>query len=257
MEGRARLRPAAGLEFASRGILSTRRRKTIFSQKSVQLFVFDFGYSEDKRDIASEIRERMWPSLALAMPVFLVGLAVCITFALLMAFFRATYLDFWGVVLCVAMMSISTLFYIIGGQYVALQDLAPGADLRLRGRLRRGELPGAAGGDRRHQRHRLEQPLVPHAVPGGDGPGLRAHGARQGPRRDRRAVPPRAEERHDPDPDRRRGGDPAAVPRQPAVRILLRHSRASAATPSTRSRRRTSRWCARWCSSARCSTSSA
>jgi peptide/nickel transport system permease protein len=81
--------------------------------------VFDFGFSEDKRDIANEIRTRMWPSLALAVPVFGVGLAVCITFALLMAFFRATYLDFWGVVLCVAMMSISTLFYIIGGQYVA------------------------------------------------------------------------------------------------------------------------------------------
>ena len=93
--------------------------RTIFFQKSVRLFVFDFGFSEDKRDIANEIRTRMWPSLALALPVFLVGLAVCITFALLMAFFRATYLDFWGVVLCVAMMSISTLFYIIGGQYVA------------------------------------------------------------------------------------------------------------------------------------------
>jgi len=93
--------------------------RTIFFQKSVRLFVFDFGYSEDKRDIGSEIRARMWPSLALALPVFLVGLAVCITFALLMAFFRATYLDIWGVVLCVAMMSISTLFYIIGGQYIA------------------------------------------------------------------------------------------------------------------------------------------
>ena len=93
--------------------------KTIFTQKSAKLFLFEFGYSEDKRDIASEIRERMWPSLALAVPVFLVGLAVCITFALLMAFFRATYLDFWGVVLCVVMMSVSTLFYIIGGQYVA------------------------------------------------------------------------------------------------------------------------------------------
>ena len=93
--------------------------KTIFFQKSARLFIFDFGYSEDKRDITSEIQARMWPSLALAVPVFLVGLAVCITFALLMAFFRATYLDFWGVVLCVAMMSISTLFYIIGGQYVA------------------------------------------------------------------------------------------------------------------------------------------
>jgi peptide/nickel transport system permease protein len=93
--------------------------QTIFFQKSARLFVFEFGYSEDKRDIAGEIRERMWPSLALALPVFLVGLAVCISFALMMAFFRATYLDLWGVVLCVAMMSISTLFYIIGGQYLA------------------------------------------------------------------------------------------------------------------------------------------
>ena len=93
--------------------------KTIFAQKSAKLFIFDFGYSEDKRDIAAEIRERMWPSLALAVPVFVVGLAVCITFALLLAFFRATYVDLWGVVLCVAMMSVSTLFYIIGGQYVA------------------------------------------------------------------------------------------------------------------------------------------
>jgi peptide/nickel transport system permease protein len=60
----------------------------------------------------------MWPSLALALPVFALGLVVYVTFALIMAFFRATYVDLWGVVLCVAMMSISGLFYIIGGQYV-------------------------------------------------------------------------------------------------------------------------------------------
>jgi peptide/nickel transport system permease protein len=96
---------------------------TIFFEKSLRLFAFDFGRAEDKRDIAQEIRTRMGPSLALAIPVFLVGLAVNITFALLMAFFRATYLDLWGVVLCVAMMSISTLFYIIGGQYLASKIL--------------------------------------------------------------------------------------------------------------------------------------
>ena len=93
--------------------------RTIFFEKSVKLFTFSFGASEaDKRDIGNEIRTRMWPSLALAIPVFLVGLAVNITFALLLAFFRATYLDYSGVVLCVAMMSVSTLFYIIGGQYL-------------------------------------------------------------------------------------------------------------------------------------------
>jgi len=91
---------------------------TIFFEKSVKLFALDFGRAEDNRDIGNEIRTRMGPSLALAIPVFLVGLAVNITFALGMAFFRATYLDLWGVILCVAMMSISSLFYIIGGQYL-------------------------------------------------------------------------------------------------------------------------------------------
>ena len=100
---------------------------TIFFEKSVKLFAFEFGRAEDNRDISNEIRTRMWPSLALAVPVFLVGLAVNITFALGMAFFRATYLDLWGVILCVAMMSISSLFYIIGGQYLIskLWHLAP------------------------------------------------------------------------------------------------------------------------------------
>ncbi|TXF11241.1 ABC transporter permease [Pelomicrobium methylotrophicum] len=91
---------------------------TIFFQKSVKLFKFEFGRSDAGRDIGYDIRTRMWPSLAIALPVFVVGLATYISFALLMAFFRATYLDFWGVVLCVVMMSISSLFYIIGGQYL-------------------------------------------------------------------------------------------------------------------------------------------
>jgi peptide/nickel transport system permease protein len=95
-----------------------RLTETIFFEKSVKLFALDFGRAEDNRDIANEIRTRMWPSLALAIPVFLVGLAVNITFALGMAFFRATVLDLTGVVLCVALMSVSTLFYIIGGQYL-------------------------------------------------------------------------------------------------------------------------------------------
>ncbi len=91
---------------------------TIFFQKSVKLFQFDFGSSDDGRDIGYDISQRMWPSLAIALPVLLVGLTLNITFALLIAFFRATYIDFWGVVICVVMMSVSALFYIIGGQYL-------------------------------------------------------------------------------------------------------------------------------------------
>ncbi len=91
---------------------------TIFFEKSAAMFAFDFGQADDGRDIAYEIKSRMLPSLAIALPVFLLGLVVYITFALAMAFFRATYVDFWGVVLCVALMSISSLFYIIGGQFL-------------------------------------------------------------------------------------------------------------------------------------------
>jgi peptide/nickel transport system permease protein len=100
---------------------------TIFYAKSVRLFVFDFGFSDQGRDIGYDMKTRMGPSLSIALPVFLIGLAAYITFALLMAFFRATYIDFWGVVLCVVMMSISGLFYIIGGQYLIgkLWNLVP------------------------------------------------------------------------------------------------------------------------------------
>lgn len=91
---------------------------TIFFSKSARMFVGDFGRAEDGRDIAKEISSRMGPSLAIALPTFVAGLFVTVSFALLLAFFRASYLDFWGVVLCVALMSISGLFYIIGGQYL-------------------------------------------------------------------------------------------------------------------------------------------
>ncbi len=100
---------------------------TLYVQKSAEMFRFNFGRADDGRDIAREILGRMWPSLALAVPTFIIGLMVNITIALIMAFFRATYLDFVGVVLCVAMMSISGLFYIIGGQYLIskLWNLVP------------------------------------------------------------------------------------------------------------------------------------
>ncbi len=93
-------------------------RETIFYTKSLRLFVFDFGRSDSGRDISFDISQRMWPSLAIAVPQLLIGLLVAITFALLIAFFRATYIDYWAVVICVALMSISSLFYIIGGQFV-------------------------------------------------------------------------------------------------------------------------------------------
>ncbi len=96
---------------------------TIFFDNSLRLFVFDFGQSDDGRDIGYDISERMWPSLALAIPTLIIGLLINITFAMLMAFFRGSYVDLSGVILCVVLMSISGLFYIIGGQWLVSKVL--------------------------------------------------------------------------------------------------------------------------------------
>lgn len=92
--------------------------QTLFFQKSFRLFVLDFGASDGGRDISEDISERMWPSLAIAVPVLIFGLFADILFAMIMAYFRSSYLDLSGVVFCIILMSISTMFYIIGGQYI-------------------------------------------------------------------------------------------------------------------------------------------
>lgn len=91
---------------------------TIFYDRSVPLLRFDFGFSDEGRDISHEIRTRMGPSLALALPTFFLGLFVSIVFSLVLVYFRATRIDFAGVVVCVVMLSISGLFYIIAGQWL-------------------------------------------------------------------------------------------------------------------------------------------
>lgn len=94
-----------------------RLTETIFYQKSVRLFIFDFGRSDSGRDIAADIKQRMWPSLAIAIPSLLVGLLVNITFALLLIFYRGSVLEYSGLFICITLMSISGLFYIIAGQF--------------------------------------------------------------------------------------------------------------------------------------------
>lgn len=92
--------------------------ETIFFAKSIRLFAFDFGRSESGRDITTDVSTRMWPSLAVALPNFVLGIWVNITVALLVVMFHGTRLDRWTVFVFVGLMSISYLFYIIGGQYL-------------------------------------------------------------------------------------------------------------------------------------------
>jgi peptide/nickel transport system permease protein len=98
--------------------------QTLFAQKSMGLFALHFGSSDAGRDIAHDIAVRAWPSLALAIPSFVLGMFVSIVAALGMLMLRYTRLDAWGVVLLVALMSISSMFYIIGGQWLFSKTLS-------------------------------------------------------------------------------------------------------------------------------------
>jgi len=111
---------------------------TIFWERSVSLFTLNFGRAdaESAGDIGHEVKTRMVASLALALPLFVLQVIISTVFALLLVMFRHTKLDFWGVVLCVLMLSISSLFYIIVGQFLfskvfrlaPISGFAPGLD---------------------------------------------------------------------------------------------------------------------------------
>jgi len=106
------------LFYNERATGAARVTDTVFYRRSAPLLALDFGISDGGRDIGREIRGRIGPSLALAIPTFVLGLVASVVFALTLVFFRATRLDFWGVVLCVVLLSISGLFYIIAGQWL-------------------------------------------------------------------------------------------------------------------------------------------
>jgi len=89
---------------------------TLFVQESLKLFSFNFGISDSNRDIGSDIKERMGPSLAIALPTFLIALITNISLALLLVLFRGSALDTSMMIVAVMIMSVSGLFYIIAGQ---------------------------------------------------------------------------------------------------------------------------------------------
>ncbi|HIP81144.1 MAG TPA: ABC transporter permease [Leucothrix mucor] len=89
---------------------------TLFVQESLKLFMFDFGASDAGRNIGNDIKERMWPSLELALPTFIIALITNISLALLLVLFRGSMLDTSMMIVAVMIMSVSGLFYIIAGQ---------------------------------------------------------------------------------------------------------------------------------------------
>jgi peptide/nickel transport system permease protein len=91
---------------------------TLFVQESIKLFSFDFGFSDSNRNIGEDIKQRMMPSLAIALPSFIIAIVTNISLALLLVLFRGSILDTSMMIVAVMIMSISSLFYIIAGQVI-------------------------------------------------------------------------------------------------------------------------------------------
>jgi peptide/nickel transport system permease protein len=88
------------------------------------MLTFDFGRSDaDDTVILDRIEKGAGPSLSLTLPEFVFGLLLGIGLSLFVAFFRETYIDRSTVVLSVLAMSVSSLLYIIGGQYLIGKEL--------------------------------------------------------------------------------------------------------------------------------------
>ena len=84
----------------------------------------DFGNSAEYHVPVSEMISRgMGPSLSITLPAFLIATTIAVSLSVLCAAFRGRALDRGLVVAAVALMSISSLVYIIVGQYLLAHEL--------------------------------------------------------------------------------------------------------------------------------------
>lgn len=90
-----------------------------FQKHMQELFLFRFGKSDATgEEIWARIRGGVGPSSQIASLVFFSSVLTSVSVALIVAYFRGTYLDRWATFLCVLLMSITALVYIMVGQFM-------------------------------------------------------------------------------------------------------------------------------------------
>lgn len=93
--------------------------ETQFATYMARTLTFRFGESDlDGIPIGRKIRDGLGPTLLLSVPVFAVGTLLGIALALLVTWFRGTYIDRAGLLLCVIGMSLVYFVYILAGQFL-------------------------------------------------------------------------------------------------------------------------------------------
>lgn len=90
-----------------------------FQKHMSELFLFRFGKSDTTgQPIWDRIRAGAGPSAALQLRILIASLLTDISLALLVAYYRGTYLDAWATFLSVLLMSIVSIVYIIVMQFI-------------------------------------------------------------------------------------------------------------------------------------------
>jgi len=91
-----------------------------FATHMQSLLLLRFGKSDasNGEDIWERIRTGAPPSFMIASLIFVASLITTICGALLFAYFRGTYVDYWGTFLCVLLMSVVYIVYIVAGQFL-------------------------------------------------------------------------------------------------------------------------------------------
>lgn len=90
-----------------------------------QIATFDFGRSwATKQKVASMIVEGIGVSLSLTLPAFALTLVLTVSLGLITAHLRGTLFDRCVMVLCLGLMSLSSLVYILYGQYYFAYQLS-------------------------------------------------------------------------------------------------------------------------------------
>ena len=102
--------------------------ETIFWKKSIALLAFDLGESDKTdRNIWQDLKERIPYSLCLMIPMMIIGMIINVFLAMIIAFYRGSYIDTLALFTTVVLMSISPIFYIILGQllFSKILNVAP------------------------------------------------------------------------------------------------------------------------------------
>lgn len=111
-----------------------------------QIFTLDFGSSwSSKQPIATMLASGLGPTLSVTVSAFLLSLLINIPLGLLVAYRRGTRFDKALMVTCLGLLSISSVVYVLAGQYILSYKLGwfpiSGWDPDLVGRLRYIALP--------------------------------------------------------------------------------------------------------------------